>query len=52
MYQDNIVFCGASSMSEIIYLTRILRLFLTVKQELQIMCVLFTEDAGDPDTGI
>ena len=47
MYQDNIVLCGASSYEQKYYFNQdFASLPETVKQELQIMCVLFTEDVG------
>ena len=47
MYQDNIVLCGASSYEQKYYFNQdFASLPDTVKQELQIMCVLFTEDVG------
>ena len=50
MYQDNIVLCGASSYEQKYYFNQdFASLPETVKQELQIMCVLFTEDVGGLD---
>ena len=47
MYQDNIVLCGASSYEQKYYFNQdFASLPEAVKQELQIMCVLFTEDVG------
>ena len=47
MYQDNIVLCGASSYEQKYYFNQdFASLPDAVKQELQIMCVLFTEDVG------
>ncbi len=47
MYQDNIVLCGASSYEQKYYFNQdFASLPDHVKQELQIMCVLFTEDIG------
>ena len=47
MYQDNIVLCGASSYEQKYYFNQdFASLPETVKQELQIMCVLYTEDVG------
>ena len=47
MYQDNIVLCGASSYEQKYYFnTDFNSLPDHVKQELQIMCVLFTEEIG------
>ena len=54
MYQDNIVLCGASSYEQKYYFNQdFASLPETVKQELQIMCVLFHRGCRrDPDTGI
>ena len=47
MYQDNIVLCGASSYEQKYYFNQdFASLPEAVKQELQIMCVLYTEDVG------
>ncbi len=47
MYQDNVVLCSASKYTEKYYLNPDFdNLPDIVKQELQIMCVLFTEDIG------
>lgn len=47
MYQDNIVLCGASSYEQKYYFNKdFASLPDHVKQELQIMCVLFTEEIG------
>lgn len=47
MYQDNIVLCGASAYEQKYYFNQdFSSLPDYVKQELQIMCVLFTEDVG------
>lgn len=47
MYQDNIVLCGASAYEQKYYFNQDFRsLPERVKQELQIMCVLYTEDVG------
>ena len=47
MYQDNIVLCGASSYEQKYYFNQdFASLPETVKQELQIMCVLYTADVG------
>ncbi len=47
MYQDNIVLCSASKYAQKYYLNEDFNnLPDAVKQELQIMCVLFTEDVG------
>ena len=47
MYQENIVLCGASSYEQKYYFNPDFNsLPEEVKQELQIMCVLFTEDVG------
>lgn len=47
MYQDNIVLCSASKYAQKYYLNDDFDgLPETVKKELQVMCVLFTEDVG------
>ena len=47
MYQDNIVLCGASAYEQKYYFNEdFASLPEAVKQELQIMCVLFTEEVG------
>lgn len=47
MYQDNIVLCSASKYTQKYYLNEDFEgLPEAVKKELQIMCVLFTEDVG------
>lgn len=47
MYQENIVLCGASAYEQKYYFNRDFdSLPEHVKQELQIMCVLFTEEIG------
>ena len=47
MYQENIVLCGASSYEQIYYFNPDFNsLPESIKQELQIMCVLYTEDIG------
>ena len=47
MYQENIVLCSASKYAQKYYLNEDFEgLPDLVKQELQIMCVLFTEDVG------
>ena len=47
MYQDNIVLCGASAYNKKFYLNQDFRgLPDSIKDELKIMCVLFTEDVG------
>lgn len=47
MYQDNIVLCSASKYKEKFFLNEDFDgLPELVKKELQIMCVLFTEDVG------
>ena len=47
MYQENVVLCGASAYEQKYYFNQdFASLPETVKQELQIMCVLFTEDVG------
>ena len=47
MKKENIVLCGASSYNQKYYLNETFaRLPQQVKDELQIMCVVFTEDVG------
>ena len=47
MYQDNIVLCGASAYEQKYYFNQDFNaLPENVKNELQVMCVLFTEDVG------
>ena len=47
MYQDKIVLCGASAYEQKYYFNQdFSSLPEAVKQELQIMCVLYTEDIG------
>ena len=47
MYQENIVLCGASAYEQKYYFNQDFQsLPEHVKKELQIMCVLFTEDVG------
>ncbi len=47
MYQDNVVLCGSSSYSKKYYLNEDFRaLPEDIKKELQIMCVLYTEEVG------
>lgn len=47
MYQDDIVLCSASKYTQKYYLNEDFNnLPDAIKQELQIMCVLFTEDVG------
>jgi hypothetical protein len=47
MYQENVVLCGASAYEQKYYFNQDFKsLPEHVKQELQIMCVLFTEDVG------
>lgn len=47
MYQDNVVLCGASAYEQKFYFNPDFQaLPEQIKQELQIMCVLFTEDVG------
>ena len=47
MYQDNVVLCGSSSYSKKYYLNEDFRaLPEDVQKELQIMCVLYTEEVG------
>ena len=43
---DKVVLCGANSMSRNTILTKNSSLPQSVKDELHIMCVLFTEDVG------
>ena len=46
-YQDNVVLCGASKYSQKFYLNPDFDSLPTdIKQELKILCVLFTEDIG------
>ena len=47
MYQENIVLCGANSYEQKYYFNPDFNsLPESIKQELQIMCVLYTEDIG------
>ena len=47
MYQDNVVLCGASSYEQKFYFNPDFQaLPEQIRKELQIMCVLFTEDVG------
>ena len=47
MYQDTIVLCGSSAYEQKYYLNEDFEgLPKKIKEELQIMCVLFTEDVG------
>ena len=47
MYQDNVVLCGASAYEQKYYFNKDFdSLPDHVKKELQIMCVLYTEDVG------
>lgn len=47
MYQENVVLCGASAYEQKYYFNQdFASLPEAVKQELQIMCVLYTEDVG------
>lgn len=47
MYQDNIVLCGASAYEQKYYFNQDFNSLPDyVKQELQVLCVLFTEDVG------
>ena len=47
MYQENVVLCGASAYEQnIISIQDFASLPETIKQELQVMCVLYTEDVG------
>ena len=47
MYQENVVLCGASAYEQKYYFNQDFdSLPQQVKEELQIMCVLFTEDVG------
>lgn len=47
MYQENIVLCGASAYEQKYYFNQDFgSLPEAVKQELQVMCVLYTEDVG------
>ena len=47
MYQGNVVLCGASAYEQKYYFNQdFASLPETIKQELQVMCVLYTEDVG------
>lgn len=47
MYQENVVLCGASAYEQKYYFNQdFASLPEAIKQELQIMCVLYTEDIG------
>ena len=47
MYQTNVVLCGASAYEQKYYFNQdSASLPETIKQELQVMCVLYTEDVG------
>ena len=47
MYQDAVVLCGSSAYEQKYYLNEdFAGLPQTIKDELKIMCVLFTEDVG------
>ena len=47
MYQDNITLCGASAYEKKFYFNQDFNALPDhVKKELQIMCVLYTEDVG------
>ena len=47
MYQENVVLCGASAYEQKYYFNQdFASLPETIKQELQVMCVLYTEDVG------
>ena len=47
MYQENVVLCGASAYEQKYYFNQDFdSLPEAVKQELQVMCVLYTEDVG------
>lgn len=47
MFQNEVILCGSSSYTRKFYLNRdFSRLPEVIKEELQIMCVLFTEDVG------
>lgn len=52
--QDRIVLCGANSYEQKYYFNeQFSNLPENIRQELQIMCVLYTEDVGGiPDAGI
>lgn len=47
MFQNEVILCGSSSYTRKFYFNRdFSRLPEAIKEELQIMCVLFTEDVG------
>ena len=47
MYQENVVLCGASAYEQKYYLNeRFKNLPTQIQEELQIMCVLYTQDVG------
>ena len=47
MYQENVVLCGASAYEQKYYFNQDFASHPeTIKQELQVMCVLYTEDVG------
>lgn len=47
MYQDNVVLCGSTSYEKKFWLNEDFKMLPEqIKQELKIMCVLFTEDIG------
>lgn len=47
MYQDEIVLCGSSAYTKKYYLNEdFMNLPQSIKDELKIMCVLYTEDVG------
>ena len=47
MFQNEVILCGSSSYTRKFYLNRdFSRLPEAIKEELQIMCVLYTEDVG------
>ena len=47
MFQNEVILCGSSSYTRKFYLNRdFSRLPEAIKEELQIMCVLFTEEVG------
>lgn len=47
MYQENVVLCGASAYEQKYYFNQdFASLPETIKQELQVMCVLYTEEIG------
>ena len=47
MFQNEVILCGSSSYTRKFYLNRdFSRLPEAIKEEFQIMCVLFTEDVG------